>query len=301
MAIQQVNEIHQDRDYDSDTSPNTRLTRVWRIIGESGDEPLDIINDASLPAAKGDPHPSESRALVQRIELRQEDPDDFNWVYLFRAEYATAIVGPPGGEEENENPLLDPISVQWGHELVSYPLEAALDPVDRTTVIPVVNSANQEFDPAVVVPYSVRVLTIEKNLSSFNPTFFDFNYVNRVNSNTFYGYGADEVWLESVDANLQYRGTTPYWRARYTFKVSPFEWGWRTDVLDQGTYQLKDDKYQRATDENGDPVVEPILLDGNGRSLHEVNAVRPLPRSASTYLQFWPYYQANFSALNVGG
>lgn len=301
MAIQSVNEIHQDRDYDSDTSPNTRLTRVWRIIGEHGDEPLDIINDASLPAAKGDPHPSESRALVQRIELRQEDPDDFNWVYLFRAEYATAIAGPPGGEEENENPLLDAISIDWGYEIINVPLDEAFDSADRTSVVPVINSANQEFDPAAVTPYSVRVLTIEKNLSTFDARYFDEQFVNRVNSQTFYGYPPDQVFLEGISATLQYRGVTPYWRARYTFKMSPFDRGWRLDLLDHGTYQLKNNKYVRGTDEEGEPLVEPMALDGNGRLLHEVNAVRPLPRSAYVYIQYWPFLQANFSALNVGG
>lgn len=301
MAITAVNEIHDGRDYDSDTSPNTRLTKVWRIQAESGDSPIDLINDASLPAQKGDEHPDYARALVQRIELRQADPDDFDWVWLFRAEYATAIPGPPGGNEENENPLVDPISVEWGHELINYPLEFALDPTDRTTVIPVINSASQEFDPATVVPFSTRLLTIGKNLSAFDQTYFDSTFVNRVNSATFYGYPAGEVWCESIDATLQYRGTTPYWRATYRFKISPFDTGWRIDLLDQGTYQLKDDKYQRINDENGDPVVEPVLLDGNGRALHEVNPTRPLPRSDAVYLGFWPYYEANFSTLGVGG
>jgi|GEM_PF-3244748 len=300
MAIQQVNEIHPDRDYESDTSPNTQLTRQWRIIAEHGDEPLDIINDASLPAAKGDPHPSESRALVQRIELRQEDPDDFDWVYLFRAEYATALAGPPGGEEENENPLLDPISIEWGFETIFLPLETAYDSVDRTSVVPVVTSAGQEFDPAAVSQFNTRVLTIGKNLSAFDPGFFDSGFVGRVNSSTFYGYGPGEVLLDGVAATRQYRGVIPYWRATYRFKISIFERGWRVDLLDQGTYHVKDGEYQQILDPKGNPLVEPAPLDGEGLFLHD-SLGRMWTRDDYVYRSFWPYLEANFSTLGVGG
>jgi len=300
LAIQTVNEIHDGRDYDSDTSPNTRLTRQWRIIAESGDDPVDVINDASLPAQKGDAHPSEPRALVQRIELRQEDPDDFDWVWLYRAEYSTAIAGPPGGEEENENPLVDQIAIEWSYEARYAPLNVALDPTDRTTRIPVANSAGQEFDPSVNTLRMVRTLTIQKNLNSFDQNYFDYGFVERVNSATFYGYQPGEVLLEGVAASLQYRGLTPYWRATFRFLISPTNEGWVVSLQDTGVYQYIDDELERITDKKGNDVVLPVPLDGNGRALHEVLGRKPT-REEIVYLDFWPYYEANFSTLGLGG
>jgi hypothetical protein len=92
-----------------------------------------------------------------------------------------------------------------------------------------------------------------------------------------------------------------YFRCNLELEIDPL-YGWRLDILDRG-YSVKDNtlesdgsytvgKAKVITDEAGNPLKEPSLLDGHGELLDHENF-------DAVYLQYAVYPEIDFRGLNI--
>lgn len=123
---------------------------------------------------------------------------------------------------------------------------------------------------------SIDILQITRN-ESFYAT---GGLTNCVNSNSFEGYPAGTVLLAGVEADRVYDSAFSsggYWRVSYEFRIDVAN-GWDVFYADMGTAERKlkekedpsdPDEYElvKILDSEGNPISEPVLLNGNGERL----------------------------------
>lgn len=172
--------------------------------------------------------------------------------------------------EFNEDPLQDPIEIEWDSEQFQVPLI-----VDRNGDA-VLNSAGDPFDPPVMIDDSRRVVTVKKNLAA--PPSWILSYQDAVNSDAF---TLDGIPIAVGEAKLQ-RVSVGKWNYRngvafrtVNMVIHLQKNGWHQKPLDAG-FRMKvtisgEEKRQLITMTNEDggteyPVV-PAPLDFAGAPL----------------------------------
>ncbi len=169
---------------------------------------------------------------------------------------------------DSQNPLdsTEKPKVSWGLSRFTKPFD---QDTDGNAVL---NSAGDYFDPPIELDDSRLVLRITRNEESYDPDLTN-QYKDATNSDEFWDFPPDQVKLMDRSAELQSSGDCPindgeYWAVSYDFEIRPE--GWTKQILDQGCKVLDDSgKLVNATDNDGQPVNSPILLDGNGKKLPE--------------------------------
>lgn len=299
MAVISVEPIHDGRTVQDDTSPEETSALRFRVICDDGDKPHLAKTADGIPR-KGDPHPDNAAATCRSVSVDQEHNEDFNWVFIVTCNYSTKL--PPSGAsnpDEIENPLLRPAIYEWSEEFDERPMDKAFDPTDHETVVPVVNSAFEPFDPPPTKETSIRVLTITRNEPTFDPRPLDSTYKGKTNDAAFLGYSAGEVLFASVQATRNLENGVFFWSVMYVFKMRVG--GWIDEVLDQGYYQLVTEettvKKKPILDDEGEPIVAPALLNGSGVPLAVPQTGQPPPEGV--YLIFEKYERADFGGLNL--
>jgi hypothetical protein len=193
----------------------------------------------------------------------------------------------------------------------------------------VLNSASVPFDPPLEREHSILILSFKVNVSGI-PWFFGddaFRWENRVNSQPFnvqasnyfmpvpyisddYG-GAARV--ASVRPVRKRQGGIIYWEVTTEMEID-FIWGWRQHVVDRGMQrracagdpdgeggtisqtdiQAGDAAHAPIIGQDGHPLTEPVLLDGNGQPLDVCN-------EEPVYLTYRTYDEFRFqNAFNLG-
>lgn len=300
MALVELQELNDGTRVSKDTSPNTRLVRRWRAVMESGDSKVTALSAAGVPGL-GDAHPENSLARCQTVDSEPfQSGEDFNWVFLITAEYVTLTTGGPPSDSGEENPLLQPISVEWGEEIIALPMHEAYTfgtPEDRNQLEPVLNSAYQRFDPPPQRDKSILTLKIDIAQATYDATGLAANYKNRVNSALWYGFAEETVLLASSTARTEYFGETQFWRVTYVFKIDPD--GWVTSVFDEGTYGFDDGGTYGKLQVNGEDVTGPIPLDGQGHSLFDSIGTINIQPQQFRYRNWFTFPRADFNDLNL--
>jgi hypothetical protein len=245
-----------------------------------------------------------------------QDPADWS-VWEVTCQFSTLPLGPTSaqgqpsdggdpskGDGASNNPELEPPVVRWGwHEKE----EAFVKDANGKDVL---NSAKQPFDPAPTVERGWRVLYFERNELSFDPDAMD-KYSYALNSDNFLGAKQKEVLSKPVTADAVYKGPLRYYRVKYEFhfrKRPPIEnpgqvfpgATWSRDILDQGLCKLSltagpNFKKPVPIIRNGQPLSQPVLLDGAGQELTPA----ALAASGPQYISFQPYLATPFAPLNI--
>lgn len=163
-------------------------------------------------------------------------------------------------------------------------------------LLPVTNSAGKVHDPQMEEEFEVKVIRITKTLLKFNGTDLerfrgcintDDVIIDRSDVGFTDAFGPYFGRLRIVGADLFYdENDIPRWRQTTEIWVNPF--GWRRNILDQGTSttewpgegstSFQDSPAEtRIKDADGYPVTQPVLLNGNGKELDTA-------RESSVYL-----------------
>lgn len=303
MAWISTDEIPEGDRARSDSSPRTTLNRAFNVRVSPGDSSEVARLGTNVPR-RNDPHPDNASAVCTGVSVRHPNAKSFPDMYLVIAEYSTRIDGPAPSEDDESDPLNKPIEVIYGLQTTSEPLEFAYGfESERDAVFPIVNSAFVPYDPVPTREAGTRILTVRKNIASFDPQTLDNGLLYHVNSLPWNGFAPERVLFTGVTAATQRAGTTTYWAATYTFKLQfddPFAGftGWITAMMDRGKHQIADDgKLIPLTDKNGDELLVDVPLDGNG----DILTLDPLspPSSQVTYNIWHTYPRANFTPLGI--
>lgn len=204
-------------------------------------------------------------------------------------EVTVTFTRPPkeDSSESSENPLTDPIQIDWGYE-------------DRQIAVDrdvngdwICNAAEDRYDEVIFADDFRRTLTIVRNESSFPKSLADA-LSNRLNAATWNGYAAKTVKLKPITASRAYNQAIGlYWVIRYEFQFAPIDGDWKRHILNAGLNEIVSGSKRRITDDDGKPVAVPFPLTSGGSRL----PVAGTPVFNSYEL----LYTADFSLLNLDG
>jgi hypothetical protein len=184
----------------------------------------------------------------------------------------------------------------------------------------ITNSNFKPFDPAPEIDYQRYTINIEfRTLHYPAPLIRAVNCVNKSDFllshiiETQDEDGADRTLLtkisikkqtckiQSIDITPMQSNGVGYFRCNLELEIDPL-YGWRLDILDRG-YSVKDNtlesdgsytvgKAKVITDQAGNPLKEPSLLDGHGELIDHENF-------DAVYLQYAVYPEIDFRGLNI--
>lgn len=215
-------------------------------------------------------------ARAKEISIVRGDDDPYHW--------EVEIDFDSDVEQFPEDPLSRPTVVSYSFAQFQQPVWKDVNGQS------IVNSAGFYFDPPVEVDQSRLIVTMTRNEPVFDPA-VAVNYQDGVNSDPWYGFSAGTVKVQSITGTLEQENGEWFWRVVYEFHV---RWdGWTLSVLDQGLYQKggSGQNPKPCTDNSGNQLVEPALLDGAGNQL-----ANPSPATA-VYRNFTVYRSVAFASL----
>ncbi|MBN1377863.1 MAG: hypothetical protein JXA04_01355 [Gammaproteobacteria bacterium] len=194
-----------------------------------------------------------------------------------------------------EDPLnQDPI-VEWLSARTHEPVDTAFDGSGSPTVA-IVNSANESYDPPLTKEISDKVLRITRNQENFDHD-QAHQYEGAVNSDTFWGYAPGKVKCKRIEGRETRVMDLVYWVVVYEFEIRQDSHGWQRRIRDEG-YRKKTGTdsegkptYETIVDDNGTPLSQTSLLDGEGQVLAD--------SSPPVFLYFDIDVKKNFSDLGL--
>ncbi len=228
---------------------------------------------------------AETDALARCVSINEKPVGTSRLDWLVTVSFARPATEQSG--EESENPLTDPIQIEWGYEDRQISVERDVNGVW------ICNDAKDRYDEIILADDFRRTLTITRNEASFPKSLADA-LSNRLNAATWNGYAAKTVKLKPITASRAYnRAIGLYWVVRYEFQFAPVGGDWKRYILNAGLNEIVSGNKRRILDDEKNPVTVPYPLDATGARL----AVAGTPIFKSYEL----IPTANFTLLNLDG
>lgn len=231
---------------------------LYRVqTGDINDGPDVACRAAGLPSI-GSAHPSVPGMICTDISADPLGDDGFN--FLVTVEWGTqSSSGVTGGVT---NPLSQPAIYTYGFAVSTEPVY-----IDKFGN-PITNSAGETYDPPVEIEVYDAVVTVEKNIPSFDAGLAKY-MVGGVNVATWYGCPPRTARINNVEASQEREDTVDYWKVRAEIQLREDTWDiW---IIDQGYQEIRtvngETKVYLILDDQGRPKNTPTLLDGSGGKL----------------------------------
>ena len=274
--------VSSDESYDADQGrviASHQATYVVEMDTESQREST-VARVAGVPYI-GMPSPILLGAICTKRGIREVGPKTFEVDATFSNDVGSAT------EPDNGNPWDRVPEWSWSFETRDKVLTADAQLGSKA----IANSAGELLEP-VTVQEALPVLTIKRYELRFDgQTILD--YVNKVNSSSFWGAAAGKALMAGINASPKQLDGTRVWQVQYQIKFAIGADGWKLKLLDQGSYywsgavnasdklHFVDDQFNRVTGN----------LDGSGNESTS---------STPTFVQFNQYDDTNFNDLNLG-
>ena len=310
MAVTSVREIWDGRGGRSSEAATREYTRTFRVLTDDPtDGPLIVMIGSGLPQV-GNAYTESSGAVdlgarCVSVDPQQDQDDPKAWLVTIRYSTAPAAAtsglgaggkGARGGSgsdpsDDSQNPLLRPAEIGWSFNRYRKPIRkarlyataGAVNP-DFGTVVPVVNSAGDPFDPLPEVDDSRLILTVSRNEATFDPL-FAIDYQDAVNSDLFLGAAPRQAKL-NLSAKRQWdKVIGPYYAVQYDIEFR--REGWLLSLLDAGRHDLN---RVVLLDNYGQPYSNDVPLNGFGAKLTTDDYV---------FMDYVVYEERPFAALNL--
>lgn len=241
-------------------------TRQWRVIT---DDPFDgpRVAREGIPVGLGMHYEvsateRDTGAFANEITAAEESSADD-----FRSWIVTVQYGPYQPLLDPQNPLDKDPTFTWS----GTPDQRIADrDVDNE---PIVNTANDPYDPPVMMDISRPVLELTRNEASYDESYASA-YRDKVNSSTFWGADPGTVKVASIVARyVKHPDLGHYYEVTYTFHFRPETW--HVFVLEQGFNSIVYDpgiigdtgKKVKIKDDKGSEVSAPWPLDDIGQRM----------------------------------
>jgi hypothetical protein len=257
-------------------------TRVFRVTCNSRDDDARVVAAATGLPRVGNSYSRgtsvDLRSFVGEVDYELEQLTNIRGVlgctWLVTVQYSpydSSLFGP--------NPLEWPLRVSLGSTEFDKPVWKDINDD------PVVNSAGQRFGDPVLMDDSRNLLKIIRNESNFKASNID-KYKDVINSDEFLTHPPFSVKARPITAEALYSSEIGYYsEVTYTFQFDSKKW--KKIILDEGYATFDGSRLQQVLDGKGQPVSEPVLLDGSGGQLPDGD----MP----VYLEFDIYDEINFS------
>lgn len=298
MGIIDVKEDFSHLGADIDES-SAKTKRVFTVQFDEDDTPASrpilAYKAADIPKIRKSRHPADAWLYVKSKNVRVKG--DSLTLFEVTVNYGTTR---RTATTEGETPA------PADYEVAISPLEAS--PRIRWTTVnsneqidrdangePLTNSAKESFDPPISREVDDLVLSFVRNEESFDQV-VAASFKNAVNADEFLGFEPGTVKCTRFDGEEAQAADQKYFVVSYEFQIR-YD-GWKRRILDQGfredTGSTDDDGntiYEIIKDTDGNPVREPVLLDGEGKILAE--------GEDAVFLEKQIYPELDFSNLNI--
>lgn len=301
MSVVAVTVRYQPQSIQIDEKGTRRYTREWYVqVDSENDDELMVLAASGIPklwdswyAASS----SDGQAFCRGLSARREDGTRLLWIVT--AEYSSEV-DPSQGQNPTaqENPLNRPPVIRWGSSR-------------RTEVIvrdregnAVQNSALDYFQPQPERERSNRVLTVTKNLQTFDDNYFR-DFIDSVNSSAFMGAPERCLKCQDITAELAYEDdkdgnrtffypvtvTLEYQKQQTDPNDGIVHGGWDYGFVDCGFNKFVGATRERILDEHQNPLVNPVNLDLIGGVLD--------PGEPGKFVWFRVHDEMDFSGLGI--
>lgn len=223
--------------------------------------------------------------LIADLDPQAQEDSRFHWIVT--AVYSTEVPAEgiptvtrwgddPVGSQNN--PWQEPPHYRWESETIQR------TPPNDLDGYPFVNSAGQPFSPPLTFEMSRPVLILTRNQETFDWSVANL-YAFAVNEDLFMDYPPGTVQCFPIHAELDHRGSIPFWRVSYRLRfgiatynpeIDDFEVeSFQPKILDAGMCAIKYLVFGRGTPApivgyGGLPVNQPVPLNGLGQQLLSV-------------------------------
>lgn len=303
-------------------SPVSGTRNLWEIVGTYGrikpddddEEPITKEKPKKKTAKEDDP--TEWPTIVTLSTTRVSRAAQFG-VYMGQKRYVK-------GRNQNDNVALtvgDAGTFNVRKRLPQPQTEVKSVAQDITNDIAITNSNFKPFDPAPEIDYTRYNLNIAfrtvnypipllYNVNSINNDSFLINHLLETedeNGNprilhTKFGVAPYTAKIQGVDVTPMQSDGIGYFSVSVDIEIDEL-YGWRLDILDRGYSELDETlepdgsyaapgKTKVITDEAGNALKEPTLLDGHGRRLN-------LEQLDAVYLTYAVYPEIDFRILKI--
>ncbi|MFO0798987.1 MAG: hypothetical protein U0804_16080 [Gemmataceae bacterium] len=318
MGILSVEELHDGRDGSLSEGMERTYTRRFRVRTDTKlVGPLEVVFAPGIPRI-GEAYRSfrtnevDSLSLCRRVAPSQDPGDWFTW--LVDAQYDTrggdprsipdnpGQPGSGGGSGQAGDPSLDPPVITYDTQDRDRVLVKDLGDPDSVVVAnrtprPILNSANQPFDPVPTIEDGYTVVTFERNEPALNRGRLNrFRYAT--NKDAWNGEQPGRWLCRPITASRVFKGGLEFYRFRYTFWLAGEDdpdWD-DLELLDQGLCRLGNDNEPVPIMRNGHPVSSPVMLNG-GLPLSAADLANPAV--GPQYLRFKRRKRVPFAPLNI--
>ena len=269
----------------------TTVFRIFQVVTDDPqDEALKIFNDApalGLPK-KTDKYPTDNDYWCSSLDPRCISDDGRIWEVRVNYTLAPPIQGGAQGDKPWD---LDPV-VSFGFQVskevfekayaVNQDISAVVGAVRSDPTFPVQNSVGRDYDPPSMIDEAYLVINIQRNteLVNFDPNTLLF-FENTINNDQETIAG---IVVPKFNAYLRDYKATKNWTSdneayyQETLDVLLNPKTWLKYILDRGIEEKANlggsagtasspgnlVKYKKILDEDGDPVREPVNLNGAG-------------------------------------
>jgi len=304
-------------------SPVSGTRNLWEIVGTYGrikpddddEEPITKEKPTKKTAKEDDP--TEWPTIVTLNTTRVSRAAQFG-VYMGQKRYVK-------GRNQNQDVALTvgnagSFNLRWRQP---QPQAEVLEDLNNniTNDIAITNSNFKPFDPAPEIDYTrynvnIAFRTVNypsvliKSINSINSNAFLLNHLLETeddNGNprilhTKLAVAKNTMKLQGVDITPMQADGVGYFSVSVDLEIDPL-YGWRLDILDRGYSELDETlepdgsyatpgKTKVITDEAGNALKEPTLLDGHGKRLN-------LNQLDAVYLTYAVYPEIDFTNLKI--
>lgn len=253
MGVESVYELWSGRSGEDGIERKRDYTRCFEVRTTVNTDDGTVAGGSQARAmglpGNGAAYPTDVYARLIKIRPSQNDVDPTLWTVS--CDYSTTLPGgskggttqsqeahdldPETGETKPkpdsgtraENPLDRPAAYKWSHEKHTQPATHTWDG------IPILNCADEPYDPPIEAKRSLGVLTVTKNYSFINMEWLD-RFVDAVNISRFYGRAKRTWFMDGIDADSQVSNGVSYYQVvfrmlynRLTHDHTLMERGWR--------------------------------------------------------------------------
>ncbi|ADG70071.1 hypothetical protein Plim_4264 (plasmid) [Planctopirus limnophila DSM 3776] len=283
------------RGFDVTIDPSSKVTRNYkRKLRLRVDENLDPDQVANLYGVEQFyTHPRDPFAFLRKLSCT-DVPDKIDpWVYELNLEYSTDQPDlqeqPPKEPGESDDPLLDPMEIEWQSEETQ-----TIKFRDRDNR-PFLNTAGDVIESPPPIPDSTLKLVVTRNEAYYDPARARF-FGNTINQHAFYGCEPGQLRLHPFGSKQSRRNGRIYWPHTYIMEFK--QDGWQPKQISAGYRELVDGQLTRIKDpETRNDVSEPIPLDADGRAI-PAEDLKANPDLA-VYIEFTGFRETDFAQLGL--
>lgn len=282
MSVISVNRIDEG-DQSGLTRDGRTAQLMWAVVVSSTDTAVVAEQASGIPSI-GQSHPDDIYRYCTNISSARVSYGAVESIFHVTATYSTVPY-----EAQPDNPLAARPQYSWSHIRV----EGIIDvDVDGNAIV---NSAGMPYDPPVTALRDIHaVMRVTRNEAVYNEA-LALSFVGKVNSATYRGYAPGYVMVNDINASSAEANvggqTIQYAVVNYELEFSPTPF--QISVLDAGFYEWDNttDRPKPITDEYGNPISSPALLDGNG--------LKAPYGDTGTFNAHNIFYSVNFGLLNI--